>query len=78
VPPKVWAAFLTFKQISKINYYPMGENSPNLVTLAESKDFGGHRCTRPAPTHKSAFVVRVHRWKDLAHFYLKHLFPNFS
>jgi hypothetical protein len=29
-------SFVIFKKIPKVNCYPMGENSPNLVTLPEA------------------------------------------
>jgi hypothetical protein len=31
--PKVWATYVNFKNLPKINNHPLGENSPNLVTL---------------------------------------------
>jgi hypothetical protein len=30
---KIWAAFAIFKKLPKVNTRPLGENSPNLVTL---------------------------------------------
>jgi hypothetical protein len=30
---KMWATFVISKQLLKIKNHPMGENSPNLVTL---------------------------------------------
>jgi hypothetical protein len=30
---KMWAIFLIFKNLPKVNNHPLGENSPNLVTL---------------------------------------------
>jgi hypothetical protein len=35
--PKVSATSVIFKKISKVNNHPMGENSPNLVTLVAGK-----------------------------------------
>jgi hypothetical protein len=32
--PKVWATFLIFKKLPKVNKHPIGEHSPILVTLA--------------------------------------------
>jgi hypothetical protein len=29
---------LQFKKLPKVNYYPLGENSPNLVTLDSPKE----------------------------------------
>jgi hypothetical protein len=31
--PKIWATSIFIKKLPKINNHPMGENSPNLVTL---------------------------------------------
>jgi hypothetical protein len=32
--PKMWATFVhNFKQFAKVNNHPMGQKSPNLVTL---------------------------------------------
>jgi hypothetical protein len=30
----MWATFLVFKNLAKLNNHPMGENLPNLVILA--------------------------------------------
>jgi hypothetical protein len=32
----MWATFLIFENLAKLNNHPMGENSPNLVTLVWS------------------------------------------
>jgi hypothetical protein len=32
--PEILATFVIFKKLSKENNHPLGENSPNLVTLA--------------------------------------------
>jgi hypothetical protein len=29
----MWAIYVTFKKLTKVTNRPMGENSPNLVTL---------------------------------------------
>jgi hypothetical protein len=31
--PKMWVTSVIFKKLPKVNNYPLGENSPNLVTL---------------------------------------------
>jgi hypothetical protein len=31
---KIWATFVFFQKLSKVNNRPLGENSPNLVTLS--------------------------------------------
>jgi hypothetical protein len=31
--PEIWATFVIFKRLPKENNHPIGENSPNLVTL---------------------------------------------
>jgi hypothetical protein len=30
--PKTWATIVSFQKLSKVNFHPVGENSPNLVT----------------------------------------------
>jgi hypothetical protein len=34
---EIWASFETFKNLPEVSYLPLGENSPNLVTLVSSK-----------------------------------------
>jgi hypothetical protein len=33
----MWATFVIFKKLTKVNLHPMGENSPNLVTLLKMR-----------------------------------------
>jgi hypothetical protein len=40
VAEKIWATSVIFKKTPKVNNRPIGENSPNLVTLAR----GGGVC----------------------------------
>jgi hypothetical protein len=37
--PKIWAWSVTFRKLPKVNNFPMGENSPNLITLFSNLDF---------------------------------------
>jgi hypothetical protein len=34
--PKLWASSVIFKKLPKEHNQPMGENSPNLVTMVEN------------------------------------------
>jgi hypothetical protein len=44
--PNVWASAVIFINPPKENNHPMGENSPNLVTLAKCRDKEIHRCDK--------------------------------
>jgi hypothetical protein len=35
--PTIWASFVIFKKLPKVNTHPIGEKSPNLVTLLSIK-----------------------------------------
>jgi hypothetical protein len=40
--PKIWDTSVIFKLLPKVNNYPLGENSPNLVTLFAFPAYGAY------------------------------------
>jgi hypothetical protein len=60
--PKMWPTFLNFQKQPKVNNHPLGENSPNLVTLimkqAESKaDFDRNVSSSPEEEEKNRICL---------------------
>jgi hypothetical protein len=46
---KIWTTFVIFEKLSNVNNRPLGENSPNLVTLALNQGVQIGRIFAPGP-----------------------------
>jgi hypothetical protein len=58
--PLLWP-ITVIKSLSKVNNHPMGESSPNLVTLAEAENL---LVVKPKEVHKDNFHKLLHYFED--------------